>query len=53
VPEEMFTIFPPPCSRMAGTTARHVRNIDATLTSITWRHSSRGISVNGRIASEA
>ena len=30
-----------------------MRNIDATLTSITWRHSSSGISVNGRIASDA
>ena len=46
-PDEMFTILPPPCSRITGTTARQVRNIDATLTSITWRHSSSGISVNG------
>ena len=34
----MFTILPPPCSRMTGTTAREVRNMDATLTSITWFH---------------
>src|SRR5947209_16298759 len=49
----MLTILPPPCSRITGTTARHVRNIEATLTSITCRHSSSGISVNGRIASDA
>jgi hypothetical protein len=30
-----------------------MRNIEATLTSITRRHSSSGISVNGRISSEA
>jgi hypothetical protein len=50
----MFTIFPPlPCARMAGTAARQVRNIEATFTSMTCRHSSRGISVKGRIASDA
>jgi hypothetical protein len=38
---------------MRGTNAREVRNIEATLTSITFRHSSSGISVNGRIFSEA
>ena len=43
----MLTIAPPPRSRIAGTAARHVRNIEATLTSITRRHSSSGISVNG------
>ena len=41
----MLTILPPPRSRITGTTARQVRNIDATLTSITCRHSSSGISV--------
>src|SRR5439155_1226048 len=35
------------------TTAPQVRTIEATLTSITRRHSSTGISVNGRIASDA
>ena len=49
----MFTILPPPFARITGTTARHIRNIDATLTSITRRHSSSGISVKGRIASDA
>ena len=49
----MFTILPPPCSRITGTAARQVRNIEATFTSITCRHSSSGISVNGRIASDA
>src|SRR5438552_1589438 len=49
----MFTIRPPPCSRMTGTTARQVRNIDATFTSITCRHSASGISVNARIGIEA
>ena len=44
---------PPPLRCITGTTARHMRNIEATLTSITWRHSASGISVNGRIASEA
>ena len=53
MPDEMFTIAPPPRSRMTGTAARHVRNIDATLTSITRRHSSSGIWSNGRIASDA
>ena len=43
----------PPCSRIAGTTARQVRNIEATLTSMTRFHSSSGISVNTRISSEA
>ena len=49
----MFTILPPPCSRITGTIAFAVRNIDATLTSITCRHSSSGIWSNGRICSEA
>jgi hypothetical protein len=49
----MLTIAPPPRSRIAGTAARQVRNIEAILTSITRRHSSSGISVNGRIAREA
>ncbi len=49
----MFTIVPPPCARITGTAARHVRNIEATFTSITRRHSSSGISVKGRIASDA
>ena len=49
----MFTIFPPPCLRITGTTARQVRNIDATFTSITRFHSSSGISVNARISSDA
>ena len=49
----MFTILPPPCSRITGTTARHERNIEATFTSITRFHSSSGISVKGRIASDA
>src|SRR5207248_1186199 len=38
---------------MIGITARQVRNIEATLTSMTRRHSSSGISVNGRIDSVA
>ncbi len=50
----MFTIRPPPRSRIGGTiTARHVRNMLSTLTSITWRHSSTGIWSKGRIASDA
>ena len=49
----MFTILPPPCSRITGTTAFAVRNIEATFTSITCRHSSSGISSNGRICSDA
>ncbi len=49
----MFTILPPPWARIAGTTARQVRNIEATLTSSTRFHSSSGISVNGRISSDA
>ena len=53
MPDEMFTILPPPRPRITGTTARHMRNIDATLTSITCRHSSSGICSNGRISSDA
>ena len=53
MPDEMLTIAPPPASRITGTAARHVRNIDATLTSITVRHSSSGISVKARISSDA
>ena len=49
----MLTIFPPPRARITGTTARQVRNIEATLTSITRRHSSSGICSNGRISSDA
>src|SRR6478609_9602683 len=49
----MLTMRPPPPRCITGTTARHIRNIEATLTSITLRHSSSGISVNGRIAREA
>ena len=53
MPDEMFTIRPPPRFRISGTTARHIRNIEATLTSITCRHSSSGIWSNGRISSDA
>ena len=53
MPDEMFTIRPPPDAFIRGTTARQVRNIERTLTSITRRHSSTGISLNDRIASDA
>ncbi len=44
---------PPPFRCITGTTARDMRNMEATLTSITCRHSARGISVNARISSDA
>ena len=40
---------PPPWRRMCGTTARQPRYVPITLISFTARHSSTGISSNGRI----